>query len=95
MNIELRNALFMALATPMDISDAAPGTEVRVVWIGPGNQRAVEQRQRVEPGARTLKFVRSDTRQWKPGDYRSEVWVGDEKVNDESFDIVLARSARR
>jgi hypothetical protein len=83
-----------AIYLTMDVSDAAPGTEIRVVWIGPDDQRIAEQRQRVVQGARTLKFVKSDTRLWQPGDYRAEVWVGDEKVNDEVFDVVLARSAR-
>ena len=31
----------------------------------------------------------------RPGDYRVEVWVGDEKVDDEAFDIVSTRSARK
>ena len=82
-----------AIYLTMDVSDAAPGTEVRVVWIGPSDQRIAEQRQRVASGTSILKFVSSDTRQWKPGDYRAEVWVGDEKINDEAFDIVLDRSA--
>ena len=83
-----------AIYLTMDVSDAAPGTDVRVVWIGPSDKRIAEQRQRVSQGTKILKFVKSDTREWKPGDYRAEVWVGDEKVNDEAFDIVLARSAR-
>lgn len=78
----------------MDVSDATPGTKVRVVWIGPGEQRIAVQNQTVAEGVSTLKFVNAETRAWKPGDYRAEVWVGDEKVNDESFNVVSARSAR-
>jgi len=78
----------------MGVSDAAPGTSVSVVWIGPGEQRIAEQRQKVTEGATSLKFVMEDTRKWKPGDYLAEVWVGDEKVTDERFSIVAARSAR-
>lgn len=79
----------------MDVSDAPPGTAIRVMWIGPGDKPIETQVQTVVAGASTLKFVRKDTRSWAPGDYRAEVWVGDEKVNDEAFDIVLTRSARK
>ena len=79
----------------MDVSDAPPGTPIRVVWIGPGDKPIDTQIQKVAAGASTLKFVKEDTRSWKPGDYRAEVWVGDEKVDDEVFDIVSTRSARK
>ena len=77
----------------MDVSDATPGTIVKVVWFGPEDQRIGEQRETVSSGASTLKFTKDGTKAWKAGDYRAEVWVGDEKVNDERFNIVSARSA--
>jgi hypothetical protein len=79
----------------MDVSDAPPGTPIRVVWIGPGDKQIETQTQKVAAGVSTLKFVKQGTRTWKPGDYRAEVWVGDEKVNDEVFDIVSTRSASK
>lgn len=79
----------------MDVSDAPPGTAIRVVWIGPGDRQIATQAQTVTAGVATLRFVQQDTRSWKPGDYRAEVWVGDEKVDDEVFDIVSTRSARK
>jgi hypothetical protein len=79
----------------MDVSDAPPGTAIRVAWIGPGDRQIATQAKTVAAGVSTLKFVQQDTRSWTPGDYRAEVWVGDEKVNDERFDIVLTRSARK
>ena len=79
----------------MDVSDAAPGTTVKVVWFGPDEQRIGEQRQSVASGMSTLKFVKDGTKSWKTGDYRAEIWVGDEKVNDERFNIVSARSASK
>lgn len=79
----------------MDVSDAPPGTAIKVMWIGPGDKAIDTQVQKVAAGVSTLKFVRQDTRNWKPGDYRAEVWVGDEKVDDEVFDIVATRSARK
>jgi hypothetical protein len=79
----------------MDVSDAAPGTAIRVVWIGPGDKQIATEAKTVSAGQSTLKFVKQDTQGWQPGDYRAEVWVGDEKVNDERFDIVSTRSARQ
>jgi len=79
----------------MDVSDAAPGTVVRVVWFGPDEQQIGEQRETVSSGVSTLKFMKDGTKAWQPGDYRAEVWVGDEKVNDERFNIVSARSASK
>lgn len=79
----------------MDVSDASPGTAIRVVWIGPGDTQIGTDAKTVAAGVSTLKFVKQDTQSWKPGDYRAEVWVGDEKVNDERFDIVSTRSARQ
>ena len=79
----------------MDVSDAPAGTAIKVVWIGPGDQQIAAQAKTVAAGVSTLTFVQQDTRSWKPGDYRAEVWVGDEKVDDEVFDIVSTRSARK
>ena len=79
----------------MDVSDAPPGTAVKVVWYGPHEQRIGEQRQTVASGMSMLKFVKDGTRTWKTGDYRAEIWVGDEKVNDERFNIESARIASR
>jgi hypothetical protein len=79
----------------MDVSDAPPGTAIKVVWIGPGDRQIATQAKTVAQGVSTLKFVKQDTKTWKPGDYRAEVWVGDEKVNTERFDIVSSRSARK
>jgi len=79
----------------MEVSDAPAGTVVKVVWIGPGDRQIATQAKTVSQSVSTLKFVKQDTQSWKPGDYRAEVWVGDEKVDDEVFDIVSTRSASK
>ena len=63
--------------------------------VGNHQARIGEQRETVSSGVSTLKFMKDGTKAWKPGDYRAEVWVGDEKVNDERFNIVSARSASK
>jgi hypothetical protein len=79
----------------MDVSDATPGTAVKVVWYGPGEKRIGEESQKVANGSSVLSFKKDGTQGWAPGDYRAEVWLGDEKVNDESFNIVSARTASK
>ena len=42
----------------------------------------------VTAGQPTMSFEHTDTASWAKGDYRAEVWAGDEKVNDQHFQIV-------
>ena len=47
-----------------------------------------------QPGwADVLAFHSADTGSWAKGDYRAEVWIGDEKVNQQQFQIVDAANA--
>lgn len=84
MNRKLANAMivvFAALSAPALAGD----NKAPVIAEKPG----------ISNGQSTLKFVKQHTQGWQPGDYRAEVWVGEEKVNDERFDIVSTRSARK
>ena len=47
----------------------------------------------VETGSQYLTFETADTGAWQKGDYRAEVWIGDEKVNTQQFQIVDADDA--
>ena len=77
----------------MNVADAPAGSSVKVVWFGPGEQQVGEQVKQVETGAKYLTFETADTNSWQKGDYRAEVWVGDEKVNTQQFQIVDADDA--
>jgi hypothetical protein len=77
----------------MKVADAPAGSAVKVVWFGPGEQRIGEQVKQVETGAQYMTFETPDTSSWKKGDYRAEVWIGDEKVNTQQFQIVDADKA--
>lgn len=77
----------------MNVADAPAGSVVKVAWFGPGEQRVGDQEKTVETGARYLTFESTDTASWKKGDYRAEVWIGDEKVNTQQFQIVDADDA--
>ena len=76
----------------MNVADAPAGSAVKVVWFGPGETRINEEEKTVESGAQYLTF-QADTANWEKGDYRAEVWIGDEKVNTQQFQVVDADDA--
>jgi len=72
----------------MKVADAPAGSVVKVAWYGPGELKVGDQEKTVETGASYLTFDSVDTSSWQKGDYRAEVWIGDEKVNTQQFQIV-------
>lgn len=76
----------------MNVSDAAASSAVKVSWFGPGETRISDDEKTVTAGAKYLTF-QADTAQWAKGDYRAEVWIGDEKVNTQQFQVVDAGNA--
>ncbi len=79
----------------MKVADAPAGSSVKVVWFGPGETRINEETKSVNAGEQYLTFQAADTASWQKGDYRAEVWVGDEKVNQQQFQIVDASESGR
>lgn len=77
----------------MKVADAPAGSAVKVAWFGPNETKIGEEQKNVPTGAQTLTFSATDTKSWAKGDYRAEVWVGDEKVNTQQFQIVDAAGA--
>lgn len=77
----------------MEVGDAPEGAAVKVVWYGPNDTPMDEETKTVSSGEKHLAFTADDTKSWQKGDYRAEVWVGDEKVNQQMFNMVEARSA--
>lgn len=76
----------------LNAADAPAGSAVKVVWYGPGETKINEESKTAETGAKYLNF-QADTTSWQKGDYRAEVWIGDEKVNTQQFQIVDATDA--
>ena len=79
----------------MEVGDAPPNSTVKVVWYAPGETKIAEENKPVVAGQKYLAFSANDTKSWKVGDYRAEVWIGDEKVNTQQFQIVSAAGAGR
>ncbi len=78
----------------MEVGDAPANQAVTVMWYGPDDKKVGEETKQVS-GQKYLNFQASDTSTWPMGDYRAEVWTGDEKVNDQKFQIVAASDAGR
>jgi Tfp pilus assembly protein PilZ len=72
----------------MEVADTPADSAVKVVWVGPNETRLGEEVKRVAAGTRYLNFSAGNTGTWATGDYRAEVWIGDEKVASEQFNIV-------
>jgi hypothetical protein len=77
----------------MEVGDAPPNSAVKVVWYGPNETKINEENKPVVAGQKYLSFTAQDTKSWAKGDYRAEVWIGDEKVNQQQFQIVDAAGA--
>lgn len=77
----------------IETGDAPPGAVVKVVWYGPNETKIGEENKPVVSGQKYLNFTATDTASWAMGDYRAEIWVGDEKVNTQQFQIVEASKA--
>jgi hypothetical protein len=77
----------------MEVGDAPPASAVKVVWYGPNETKIGEESKPVVAGQKYLSFSAADTASWAKGDYRAEVWIGDEKVNQQLFQIVDATNA--
>jgi hypothetical protein len=74
----------------MEVEDVPAGSAIEVVWLGPDDERVGEQLKTVEDGQAYLSFETPDTTGWAEGRYKAEVWIGDEKVATERFQIVAA-----
>lgn len=72
----------------VETTDAPAGSAVKVVWFGPGETTIGEETKSVEAGKTYLNFSSPSTKSWAKGDYRVELWVGDEKANTQQFQIV-------
>jgi hypothetical protein len=76
----------------MKVNDAPAGTAVKVVFYGPGEKNVGEETKTVAGGEKFMTFERA-TKGWPKGDYRADVFTGDEKVNTQQFQIVAKAGA--
>jgi hypothetical protein len=77
----------------MKVGDAPANSAVKVAWYGPGEKKVDDQSKTVTAGQTYLDFAQTSTSSWPKGDYRAEIWIGDEKVNQQEFNITDAANA--
>lgn len=73
------------------VGDVGAGSKVKAVWLGPEDVRIFDETKDVAAGVAFLAFHAPSTHGWAPGDYKVEVYLGDELASSESFDIVGAQ----
>jgi hypothetical protein len=75
---------FVSLA----VDEPPAGAQLRVTFLGPDGQIAAEDGKRISPDADAVFVSSGPTADWATGSYQVEVWVGDEKVAETSFELV-------
>lgn len=71
----------------VEIGDAEPGSTVRVVWYDPEDVKMGEQVETVAAGQPYLSFQTPSTDEWKSGEYRAEIWFGNEMLDEVEFGL--------
>jgi hypothetical protein len=77
----------------MKVNAVPRDTVVTTYWYGPGNNALAYETKAVPATDQRLRFVQDNTRDWRPGAYCAEVWIGDIKLKERHFEIVSGRSA--
>jgi hypothetical protein len=72
----------------MAVDDAPRGTMVTTYWYGPNDRALGYEIKEVSPEQQRLRFTQENTHDWEAGEYRAEIWVSDEKVREQEFEIV-------
>jgi hypothetical protein len=76
----------------MKVKDAPAGTAVKTVFFAKDEKNVGEKTMTIAGGEKFL-VVEQATTGWPQGDYRADIFVGDEKVNSQQFQIVPAAGA--
>lgn len=71
----------------MELLGAGAGATVTTYWYGPDDRRLGYETKTVAPAQRSLHFTQDNTADWQEGQYRAEVWIGDNKAQEQSFEI--------
>lgn len=80
-----------AIHASIEVGDVGAGSKVKAVWLGPQDARISDETKVVAAGMAFLAFHAPSTRDWAAGDYKVEIYLGDELASSESFDIVAPR----
>lgn len=73
------------------VGDVGAGSKVKAVWLGPEGLRISDEVKEVAAGVTHLAFHAPSTHGWAAGDYKVEIYLGDELASSEGFDIVAPK----
>jgi hypothetical protein len=76
-----------------NVKDAPPASAVQLRWVGPNEAKLGQEMKGINAGQTTVSFQAPDTAAWAPGAYEGQLWVVDEKVNTQKFEIIAAEPA--
>ncbi|HEY0590496.1 MAG TPA: hypothetical protein VGF40_01905 [Thermoanaerobaculia bacterium] len=76
-----------------EVKDAPPASAVQLRWAGPNGTKLGEEMKGISAGQTVVSFQAPDTAAWAPGAYEAQLWVVDEKVNTQKFEIIAAAPA--
>jgi len=71
------------------VSPSAAPALVRVAWYGPDDRLVREDTQQVAEPSEPVSFAAGEDIEEKPGEYRAEVWLEDQKIAEQRFSVVL------
>jgi hypothetical protein len=77
-----------AVHASVAVGDVGAGSKIKAVWLGPDGQRLGDEVKTVEAGVAYLAFRAPETSTWSAGDYKVEIYLGDELAASNGFDLV-------
>lgn len=78
-----------AICLSMAVNAAPRGTIVSAYWYGPNEQSLDYEGKELAAAKARLRFLESDTQNWREGAYRAEVWIGNYKLGEKHFRIAV------
>ncbi|MEO8275214.1 MAG: hypothetical protein ABI639_03290 [Thermoanaerobaculia bacterium] len=82
-----------AIHASIAVGDVGADSKVKAVWLGPDGKRISDETKTVMAGAAFLVFDAPNTSAWAAGDYKVEIYLGDEVAASDSFNIVTKNPA--
>ena len=86
-NVQAGDVVHASLA----VGDVGAGSKIKAVWLGPEGVRISDETKDVAAGMAFLVFHAPSTQGWALGNYKVEIYLGDELASSEGFDIVAPR----
>jgi len=77
-----------AVFVAFKVEHAPVGSQVRVDWYGPHDEKIASEAKTVSGPDVAMSFAEKETQGWNEGTYRAEIWIADQRADAEQFSIV-------